>query len=198
VSIAPHLDWIVSQIRTNVQFTQIVDGPAAPTTGGDSSAGEASIPETPDSLEVEPLEVWKGTLAFSSRANKDSFSLYGRLAPLFPINPAAEGVTITLSNDTGVIAVFDLPPGAGWKSYPGPRWVFNDLGNGSLGTAGAVEDLTLKFNRTRSVFELSFKAAGLNWVGVDAGSLTTTVSIGTHVFENTRVWRQKRSQIVTP
>jgi hypothetical protein len=161
-----------------------------------ASSGNIAIDRPTSALTIE-----KGVLALKPDPQEDKITLQGTFAGAAnSINPPAEGVTISLIDTDGLISCLNIPPGAGWKTSKGPKWVFKDKKDGSLGDPEADEKIRIEFNPKGGGFKVRVKAKEAELSDPDAGNISTSIMIGGDGFLNTQKWqpRAKGKQLVTP
>src|SRR5262249_21619046 len=98
---------------------------------GADASGTSTVSPLPFTLARK-----RGTLTLNPEPDEDKIALHGSFSPPAgpAINPPVDGLTVTLSDADGVLAHVAIPPGSqGWKTLEGPKWVFTDKKDGTLG-----------------------------------------------------------------
>lgn len=172
-------------------------------TGGAMLPGVDETTETASSA----LSLSRSSLTLSPILNKDMVSLKGSFsATVGSFDPSVDGAAVGLVGADGVIACFQLAPGAGWTTLPGPKWKFKDTKTGSLGDLNANEQLSIKFNAKTGKFDVLAKVKKAELKNATAGFLSSVIAIGSiftpikDEFMNTQVWRStaQGKKLVTP
>lgn len=107
------------------------------------------------------------------------------------IDPPNEGVTVSVldPNDPNKkIACLQIPPGSeGWK-FKGTTWTFKDKKDDSLGDPLAKEQLSIKQNTKKGVFEIKVNQKQAEVINAREGALATQVIIGDDRLLNQQRW----------
>jgi cysteine-rich repeat protein len=149
------------------------------------------------------LTLTKGTLVLKNEVDKDKISLKGHFPSAgVTIDPPTDGVTISLIDADGKIACHTILPGSpGWKvNRAGTNWSLKDLKDDSVGDAEADEKISIKLNAKTGRYEVNVNINEAELMGPDAGSIATSVYIGTQAWLNQQEWKSKAKgkKLVTP
>lgn len=107
------------------------------------------------------------------------------------IDPPSEGVTFSVL-DPNVpnkkLVCMQIPPGsAGW-TLKGTTWTFKDQKDASLGDPLAKEQISIKQNAKKGVFEVKVNQKQAEVMNAREGALATEVIIGNDRFLNQQAW----------
>lgn len=113
--------------------------------------------------------------------------LHGSITPCGTFDPAAEEVALVLSDASGVVASFTLPPGS--LTARGPSYFLYRDRQANRDRAG-VAKLIFKERRRGEFWEFRFQ--GYGDLARAGAQMTTQVRIGDAVFVNAGTWRPTR------
>jgi hypothetical protein len=150
--------------------------------------------------ETDGLNLKSGVLSLAQKSRGDNLIFQGTFsAPAGSLDPATEGVAITLADADGQISCFRLPPGAGWKTSK-VKWTFTDDKTGSLGTPNVKETMSIQYNARKNLFTLKANVQKTDLNDPDEGVISATVVIGDQGFINTQAWKLDKTgkQLSTP
>jgi hypothetical protein len=107
------------------------------------------------------------------------------------IDPPSEGVTFSVLDPTvpnQKLTCIQIPPGSEGWTLKGATWTFKDKEDASLGDPLAKEQISIKQNTKKGVFEVKVSQKQAEVMNTREGALATEVIIGDDLFLNQQAW----------
>lgn len=138
------------------------------------------------------LDVKSGGLSLKPDDNEDQMAIQGSFAAAgVTIDPPNDGVTVSVLDPTAptkIIACLRIPPGTEGWTFKNEKWTFKDKKDNSLGNPTAKEQLSIKNNTKKGIFEIKVNQKLTEVTNARAGALATQIVLGNDRMLNQQGW----------
>jgi hypothetical protein len=177
----------VSGWQTNVVFDQEVCGNCV----DDDDDGLIDLLDS-DCGAPSALVLKSAGLLLKPAANEDQVTMQASFSTAgVNIDPPNEGVTVSVLDPTEPnkkLTCIQIPPGSEGWTLKNATWTFKDKKDDSLGDPLAKEQISIKQNTKKGIFEVKVNQKKAEVMNTRAGALATEVIIGNDHFLNQQAW----------